>query len=382
MSGTETGEAIQAVTEQESIHPRAARLRLAHAQDYLGFLEFAKRARLRLHEEAGVLDREIETARNMVANLSQKADARIDPRRKLPRPVRADHLGPRPEYILFLDECGSPALSPRDNQFPVFCLCGVIVEADRYRAFDRGWKEWKRRWLGAGDARVHEPAVRTRSGLFYDPDANRSRARMAALYRRLESLPFTCIAAAIDKTRFRAIYPEGRVDDFLPTSAYLMCVDFIMERFTHFLCHVGRGAQGTVRAESRGLREDALVHHEYIRLHLEGTQFCSESQFRGYLRPAIQFERKDGNSTGLQSADLMARPIADKILDPSSSPERWGIAAAKLYDGTQNRRSSYGLKIFPAFEGDLFGEFPNKANEGDEAPPFTDQPRASPLPIV
>jgi hypothetical protein len=188
----------------------------------------------------------------------------------------------------------------------------------------------------------------------------------------LESLPFPCIAAAIDKVRFREMYADGRVDDFLPTSAYLMCVDFIMERFTHFLCHVGGGAQGTVRAESRGLREDALVHHEYIRLHLEGTQFCSESQFRGYLRPAIQFERKDANTSGLQIADLMARPIADKVLDPTGSPERWEVVAAKFYDGTHDRRSSYGLKIFPASGGDLFGEFLEIANEGDEAPPFTD----------
>ncbi len=372
MSGEDSGKTRPESSESEPSHPRAARLKLGHAHDYLAFLGFARRAKMRLHDDTSVLNREFETARNMVANLSQKADARIDPRRKLPRPVLVDHLGPRPEYILFLDECGSPAVSPRDKRFPVFCLCGVIVEAKRYPTFDRGWKDWKRRWLGARDARVHEPSVRTRSGLFYDPNIARSQARISALDKRLESLPFTCIAAVIDKTRFRALYPEGKVDDFLPTSAYLMCVDFIMERFTHFLCHVGGGAQGAVHAESRGLREDALVHHEYIRLHLEGTQFCSESQFRGYLRPAIQFERKDGNSSGLQIADLMARPIADKILHPVSSPERWGIVAAKLYDGAQGRRSSYGLKIFPASEDDLFGEFPEKANEGDEAPPFTD----------
>ncbi|MGH7966399.1 MAG: DUF3800 domain-containing protein [Candidatus Binatia bacterium] len=357
MSEDEGGDKVQGAAEPEPLHPRAARLKLAHAQDYLGYLEFARRARLRFHEDTGVLDREIETARNMVANLAQKADARIDPRKKLPRPVRLDHLGPRPEYILFLDESGAHALKPKDDRFPVFCLCGVIVEAKRYAAFDRGWKDWKARWLGSRSARIHEPIVRKRAGWFYDADPAKTEARITALNARLRSLPFSCIAATIDKIRFIEMYPEGKVDDFLPTSAYLMCVDFIMERFTHFLCHVGNGAQGTVRAESRGLKEDAEVHHEYIRLHLEGTQFCSESQFRGYLRPSIQFERKDGNSSGLQVADLMARPIADKVLNPNASPERWDIVASKLYDGTQGRRSSYGLKIFPASEADLFGEY-------------------------
>jgi hypothetical protein len=344
-------------SNEPPLHPRAARQKLGHAQDYLAFLEIARRAKLRLHQDTSVLEREIETARNMVANLSQKADARIDPRRKLPRPVRADHLGPRSEYILFLDECGSHAVGAGADGFPVFSLCGVIVEATRYAAFDQSWRDWKTRWLGSPNARVHEPAVRTRSGLFYDKDRVRARGRIAALDAHIESLPFTCIAAAIDKRRFAEAYPSGIVDNFLPRSPYLMCVDFIMERFTHFLCHVGHGAQGAVRAESRGLREDAEVHHEYIRLHLEGTQFCSESQFRGYLRPSIQFERKDGNSSGLQIADLMARPIADKILNPAGSPERWEIVAAKLYDGTRDRRGSYGLKIFPAPDFDLFDEY-------------------------
>jgi hypothetical protein len=361
-----------AASEAELIHPRAARLKLAHAQDYLAFLEFARRARVRLHGDTNVLDHEIETARNTVANLSQKADARIDPRKKLPRPVRKDHLGPRPEYLLFLDECGSHALDAKDHRFPVFCLCGVIIEATQYPAIDRGWKDWKGRVLGKRDASIHEPSVRTRSGRFYDADPVRAQAKIASLDRRLQSLPFTCIAAAIDKRRFTEMYPSGEVDDFLPTSAYLMCVDFIMERLTHFLCHAGNGAQGSVRAESRGLREDAEVHHEYLRLHLEGTQFCSGSQFRGYLRPFIQFERKDGNSTGLQVADLMARPLADKILDPGGSPERWEVVASKLYDGAQGRRSSYGFKIFPAIDVDLFDEYPGKANEAAKAAPLTD----------
>lgn len=359
MSEAVDPEADPATSEPPPLHPRAARQKLGHAQELLAHLEFARRAKLRLHDDTSALDREIESARNAVANLSQKADARIDPRRKLPRPVRADHLGPRRDYILFLDECGAHTIDTVHNGFPIFCLCGVIVEAEEYTAFDQSWRDWKTRWVGSPVARVHEPAVRTRSGLFYDADAVRARRRIAALDAQVESLPFTCIAAAIDKRRFAAAYPAGTVDEFLPRSTYLMCVDFIMERFTHFLCHVGNGAQGSIRAESRGLREDAEVHHEYIRLHLEGTQFCAPSQFRGYLRPSIQFERKDGNSSGLQIADLIARPIADKILNPARSPERWDIVAPKLYDGTQDRRGSYGLKIFPSPDDDLFNEYPD-----------------------
>ena len=68
----------------------------------------------------------------------------------------------------------------------------------------------------------------------------------------------------------------------------------------------------------------------------------------------------------------MARPLAEKVLDPGGSPDRWEVVASKLYDGTQGRRSSYGFKIFPAIDVDLFDEYPGKANEAAEASPFTD----------
>jgi hypothetical protein len=246
------------------------------------------------------------------------------------------------------------------------------VLAAEYPAFDEAWRAWKQQWLGAPDARVHEPAVRTRSGLFFDRDVERSQARIDALEAQLASLPFVCIAAAIDKRRFADAFLTGHVDDFLPRSMYLVCVDFILERFTHFLCHVGNGAQGSVHAESRGLREDAEVHFEYVRLRLDGTQFCPPSQFRGYLRPAMQFERKVGNSSGLQIADLMARPIAEKVLNPAAAPERWGIVSSKFYDGTKDRRGNYGLKILPALVDDLFGEYPEKTTGDAEASPVTD----------
>lgn len=196
MSRDEVLASVEPSSEPPSFHPRAARQKLAYAQDYLAFLEFARRAKARLDDDTSALDHEIETARNMVANLSQKADARVDPRRTLPRPVHKGHLGPRPEYLLFLDECGSHVMNPEGDAFAVFCLCGVIVDGARYVTFDQSWRDWKTRWLGSPDARVHEPAVRTRSGLFHDAAPVRARSRIAALDAQIESFPFTCIAAA------------------------------------------------------------------------------------------------------------------------------------------------------------------------------------------
>ncbi len=234
----------------ERMHPRAARAKLAEAQDYLAHLEFARRAKLRLDGTTAALDEEIVRARNAVVRFSDLANARIEQRRRTAaRPVSA--VSPRPECCLFLDECGNHNLRADDDPFPVFCLCGIIVAAERYDAFDALWKGWKARRLGSPHARVHEPKVRHCSAAFYRKDAEEQRERLDSLGQQLAELEFTCVAAAVDKRRFAELYPTGTVDDFLPRSAYLMCIDFVFERFVHYLCDAAGDARTNASGEPR-----------------------------------------------------------------------------------------------------------------------------------
>ena len=332
------------------LHPRAAKQRLPHAKDYLGHLELARRSKQMLDGDSAVIDREIESATKTVMQLSGRAGERIEPRRKVPVKSWSEDSAPRHEYFLFLDECGSHPVNSPSDRFPVFCLCGIIVDVDRYRTVDRQWKMWKARWLGSARELVHEPEVRRRSNKFHNSDMSKEQELIDSLATEIESIDFTCIAAVIDKRQFAVMHPEGFVDDFLPSSGYLMCIDFVIERFVHFLHHVGNDARGLVIAESRGAREDAEVHSEFIRLQLDGTQWQSESWFRHQLRPYIEFQKKHRNSSGLQLADLCARPIAEKVLNTAANPERWDAIKTKLYDGTLDRPASYGLKVYPTPE--------------------------------
>ncbi len=347
------------------VHPRLARRRIEHARDYLAHLELARQEKLKIDGNTKAIDAEIASTANLIKQLSGQAGQHIQSRKRVPMVRRTEHSAPRPEYLLFLDECGSHPINDRQTQFPVFCLCGVIVDADQYRCFDRKWKAWKASWLGSPHVRVHEPDVRKRSDCFHKVDPGEELALMNALSSELLSLDFTCVAAVIDKRRFAELHPTGVVDDFLPRSSYLMCLDFIIERFVHFLYYVGQDALGLVTAESRGVREDAEVHAEFIRLQLHGTQWQSESWFRYQLRPFIEFQGKHRNNSGLQIADLAARPIAEKVLNPKTMPERWEVIKSKLYDGGVGRPESYGLKLYPAHESlDAFFERTTKA-EGD-----------------
>ena len=356
------------------VHPRAARIKYARAKDYLAHLEFARRAKIRMDGDESCLKDELVRARDDVRRYAKWADARIEPRKRFPVKERLDTDPPPRRFYLFLDECGTHPLTPQDDPFSMFCLNGIVVDLERFAAFDRIWKTWKAKWLGSAHELVHEPDVRKRRRTFYHESPAQTQAIQDALAAQLAELDFWCIAAVIDKREFSKRFGTGQVDDFLPRSGYLMCLDFVLERFVQFLHVVGDDANGLVVAESRGLREDAEVHAEFFRLQLEGTQWQPEQCFRGPLKPSIDFKRKDRNDSGLQIADLAARPIAEKARDPSSTPDRWQVISGKIYDGGKGRRSSYGMKIFPTPESEeIFGEITVKANEDTEVSPLADQ---------
>jgi len=341
--------------DEERLHPRAARVKLEKAQRLFRHLDVVKNGLAEFGEDPAALDSLLANLRRSMDRLEFFSDGRIEPRTRF-KPVIRPEGGHVPEYLLCLDECGSHVPSSAYGKFPVFCLSGIVISKDDYIELDTLWKAWKMRHLGSLDIVVHEPEVRGCSGSFRRQHEEDRMQLWRELELIVEDLDFTCIAAVVDMREFVASHPDGLVDEFLPDSCYLMCIDFIMERFVHFLRHAGNDARGSVIAESRGLVEDAKVHAEFIRLHLQGTQFLSATAFRSQLRPYIEFFVKKRNHSGLQIADLAARPFAEKTLRPESDPARWNVFHTKLYDGLKGAPHSYGLKVFPLTElNDPFG---------------------------
>ncbi len=341
--------------------PRAARIQLNRVDDLLAHLRMSRLALLELEHDTSSVDtliQEVTSHKNLIHQVSKlPAESRV---RQPPRVV--NDLEIRPTYTLYMDECGSHVTSPINSTFPVFCLSGVVIADDDYLQMDRNWKNWKQKVLGSWDVIVHEPDVRHRTHKFRGETPEHGDQIEDSLDEFLADAGFLTIAAAVDLRAFVEAHPTERVDEYLPKSCYLMCIDLLLERFIHFLQHQASDARGNVVAESRGAKEDALVHAEFIRLHLEGTQFVSESYFRNQLRPYVEFFRKRRNSSGLQLADLVARPIAEKILRPQTTPRRWDIIKPKLSDGGKGEPHKYGLKVFPlTATNDPFPEFGRQA---------------------
>lgn len=143
----------------------------------------------------------------------------------------------------------------------------------------------------------------------------------------------TLAAAVINKFQLAQRYVD-------PWSPYDIALHFCMETLLDRLVAVGEsGRLVHVIFESRGQREDRELELAFRRI-------ASNQANWGYRQPdfaSIQWEPlfvdKRSNSSGLQLADLMARPVGLKVLRPSQPNRAFEIIKPKLRFG--------GLKQFP-----------------------------------
>lgn len=247
---------------------------------------------------------------------------------------------PTSTCTVYIDECGAHDLgAPMD--FPVFVLAAVILPDENRANVEAEWEGWKARALGAHDYPVHEPDVRRRKGRWGN------QAAFDGLNEALAQLDFTAVVCVVHRSNYLADHGPGPLDESLPSHVYLMTLDFIFERLALALDTQFGGARARVVAESRGPKEDALLQYEFARLHLDGTSYIPDSWFRQQFHPGIDFQGKETNCTGLQLADLVARPCGAKVIDPTSTPDRWEAIKSKLCPGMETKNSILGLKVLP-----------------------------------
>lgn len=315
--------------------------RLAHQESYLSLLRMAERKRKLLGAHTAGVQQLIQEGDAELRAILSASGGRIEPRR---RPLHKDLTR---RCRVFLDECGSHNLAAKE-EFDAFALAAVIVPEPDYRELDRRWRAWKATNLGSEQKVVHEPDVRKGRGAFWCHGSRAQRVLLNESLRKvLRSLDFTAIVCVVNRPAYLKEIGNRPLDESLPGHLYLMALNFFAERLVMALDRHFQGARGKVVAESRGLLEDAALQYEYVRLQLDGTSYVSASWFRHQLVPAIEFAKKQDNISGLQMADLLARPCAEKVLDPSSRPDRWPEFREKLCPRQETAHSIIGLKIVP-----------------------------------
>lgn len=332
----------------ESTERREFRRQLDHQHQYVQTLELshslARRARVP-NGELDQLQHRIDAARTRLNSLSQKSEGTIYGRK---RPKKLKGQSGHDTCVVYLDECGSHFATVKPNDYKAFVLAAAIVKESNIDLIDRRVAEWKSHTWGHEGVVLHEPEIRHRKKNWsFGGDANKQSDAEQSLCRLLGELPFKGVVVVVRRDPYLERYGDAGMDASLPGRLYHMALNFLCERLVQALDAEFQGARGAIIAESRGPREDAELQHEYVRLHLEGTSYVSDSFFRSTLGPAIDFQLKSANLAGLQIADLLARTCGDKVLNPASEPRMWPVFLPSLVKAQKTKNSPLGLKICP-----------------------------------
>ena len=241
------------------------------------------------------------------------------------------------DYIIYVDESGDHNLVQTNPQYPIFSLAFCIFKKTDYvSTIVPSLQQLKFRWFGHDAFVLHERELRKREKPF-DVLATKTRhdAFMAEMSELIEQTAVTVIAAVIHKDRHKAQYAA-------PAHPYELALKFCMERTAHFLRGQGQLNRLTnIIVECRGAQEDRDLELEFRRI-CDGQNMVGKIDYMN-----IMFVDKKANSTGLQLADLFARPIGLKVLRPDQPNRAFEIIEQKFRRSGRGEYRGYGFKVFP-----------------------------------
>lgn len=238
------------------------------------------------------------------------------------------------DFIVYADESGDHGMVSIDPQYPMFALTFCVMRKDEYvGAVVPAMQRFKFGIWGHDAVVLHESEISKSKGAF--GFLRTSRELRERFFEELNALmaaaPMTIFASVIQKEKHRAKYAN-------PWNPYEIALHFCMERL-HMKLTAEKQHGKTVHVvfESRGAREDAELELEFRRI-------AGNDSHWGYRRHDFSrfdfqpvFIPKAANASGLQLADLTARPIALSQLRPDQPNRAFEIIRPKLG----------GLKCFP-----------------------------------
>ena len=241
------------------------------------------------------------------------------------------------DYVIFVDESGDHSLKSIDRNYPLFVLDFCIFEKSKFvNQLVPRMQAFKFSHFGHDTVVLHERDIRKQNPPFvFLKDLQKRNTFMNELSDLIDEAEFTIVATVIDKKQHAETYAN-------PDNPYNLALKFCMERAHGFLRERGQHERVThIVVERRGKREDEELELAFHRIR-NGTFY--QGAMPGFR---LVFADKWVNSTGLQLADLTARPIGRHVMNPEQPNRAWEIILRKLYRSPTGKTEGYGLKIFP-----------------------------------
>lgn len=155
-------------------------------------------------------------------------------------------------------------------------------------------------------------------------DAARRESFLNRLTDIVEAAEITFAAAIIDKRKLGERYAN-------PWSPYDLAVTFCMEKTAKVLRANGENeTEVNVVFEARGRQEDQHLELEFRRVASGSPRLGKPSAAVTAFTWSPMFVDKRANSTGLQFADLAARPLGLNYLRPNQSNRAVSVLMQKL----------------------------------------------------
>lgn len=237
-----------------------------------------------------------------------------------------------------MDESGDHSMTSIDANYPVFSLAFCIFKKSDYlhKAVPL-MQEFKFKWFGHDTIVMHEADIVRRRGAFGFLQFDKLRDRfMDDLSAVIEAMPMTVFASVIRKENLKKKYAN-------PENPYQLGLLFCMEMAHKHLKSCGaHGDRCHIICESRSPRlkegtgkEDAALELEFRRI-VAGDHYL---QRPGEAMPCFElvFASKLANSTGLQIADLIARPLGLRVFRGDQQNRAYKLIFPKIA----------GMKVFP-----------------------------------
>ena len=232
------------------------------------------------------------------------------------------------DYIVFVDESGSPTLTAVDPDYPifvlVFCVVNKWIYADKIQP---AVKRLKFEYFGHDMTVLHSHEIRNAKGEFRNLlNANVRQKFLGAIDDLITKAVIHLIAQVVDKRDW-----NRRVDTIF--DPYHVALRLCLSQLGRFLAGNGQDGKLThIIAESRGKNEDRELDLEFHRFYNEmviGT--VGTTPWSTGTRLDLKFAEKKINSAGLQLADLVGYPIGRHYLDRDRLHHAFEILKPKIF---------------------------------------------------
>ncbi len=286
-------------------------------------------------------------------NVAGSQYALFEVQESLPEQETSEDVGEKlfSDYIVYVDESGDHSLASIDAEYPVFVLAFCVFHKRHYsEKIIPAVEKFKFNYFGHDSVVLHENEIRKQKGPFAFLSQLALREEfMARLSSIMDASNFILITCVVDKARLSKSEGAG-------SNPYHVALGFCLDALRSFLAEKAQDHLKThVVVECRGRKEDAELELEFRRI-CDGNNATNKN-----LPFDVVFADKKTNLTGLQVADLVARPIGLNYIRPSQPNQAFEILRRKFYcDGGRDfvgrGYENVGLLIHP----------PQKAKSPDE----------------